>query len=189
MWKLLVISVAVALAPPPVAFRGRDSLPAGQKDKAIFAGGCFWGLESYFRKAPGVTATTVGYTGGTVEHPTYEQVCTKRTGHLEAIEIVFDSTETSYEALTKLFFEIREPVRADEPGGGADKLFHSAVFYLGDEQKVIAEGLIGGVAKKGYRVVTRVVEAGAFWPAEEYHQDYYEKLGKAPHCHTLPPQS
>ena len=74
-------------------------------------------------------------------------------------------------------------MRADEPGGGADKLFHSAVFYLGDEQKVIAEGLIGGVAKKGYRVVTRVVEAGAFWPAEEYHQDYYAKNGSSPYCH------
>jgi len=168
-----------------------EFVPAGQEvktppatAKAIFAGGCFWGLEYYFVKAPGVTSTTVGYTGGTVEKPTYQQVCGGRTGHLEAIEIVFDPTKTTYEALTKLFFEIHDPTQADGQGPDIGEQYRSAVFYLDDEQKATAEKLLAQLDKKGYKVVTRVVKASTFWPAEDYHQDYYEKHGKAPYCHV-----
>lgn len=157
------------------------TLPATAK--AIFAGGCFWGLEYYFVKAPGVISTTVGYTGGTVERPTYQQVCGGHTGHLEAIEIVFDPTKTTYEALTRLFFETHDPTQADGQGPDIGEQYRSAVFYLDDNQKAIAEKLLGQLGKKGYRVVTRVVKAGTFWPAEDYHQDYYEKHGKTPYCH------
>jgi peptide methionine sulfoxide reductase msrA/msrB len=168
-----------------------DFVPAGQgvtkkpaANKAIFAGGCFWGLEYYFAEAPGVTATTVGYTGGTVKNPTYYQVCNGRTGHLEAIEVVFDPTKTTYEALTKLFFEIHDPTQKDGQGPDIGEQYRSAVFYLDDEQKAIAERLLGELEKKGYKVATRVIPASTFWPAEDYHQDYYEKKGKKPYCHV-----
>jgi peptide methionine sulfoxide reductase msrA/msrB len=168
-----------------------EFIPEGQEakrkpvaNKAIFAGGCFWGLEYYFAKAPGVISTTVGYTGGHVDHPTYYQVCNGKTGHLEAIQIVFDPAKTSYEALTKLFFEIHDPTQKDGQGPDIGEQYRSAVFYLDDGQKAIAEELLGKLQKKGYHTVTRVVKASTFWPAEEYHQDYYEKKGKMPYCHV-----
>jgi peptide methionine sulfoxide reductase msrA/msrB len=166
-------------------------IPEGQEvkrkpatEKAIFAGGCFWGVEYYFAKAPGVISTTVGYTGGHVDHPTYRQVCSGKTGHLEAIEIVFDPAKTSYEALTKLFFEIHDPTQKNGQGPDIGEQYHSAVFYLNDDQKAIAEKLLGQLQKKGYKTVTRVVKANTFWPAEDYHQDYYKKTGKMPYCHV-----
>ena len=196
MWKLLTIAMIAALVALPIAFRTGTSDPSSEGSpardlaageewgKAVFAGGCFWGLQSYFREAPGVTATRVGYTGGTVEHPTHEQVCARRTGHLEAVEIAFDPAKTTYEALAKLFFTVRDPLRKDGEGPDAGEPYRSAVFYLDETQKAIAEGLLAQLGKKGHRVVTGVVKASTFWPAEAYHQDYYEKRGKAPYCHT-----
>ncbi|NTU53191.1 MAG: bifunctional methionine sulfoxide reductase B/A protein [Chlorobiaceae bacterium] len=152
--------------------------------KAVFAGGCFWGVEYHFRKVPGVKETTVGYTGGSTEHPTYEQVCDGRTGHAEAIEVEFDPSVVSYEHLARLFFEIHDPTQVDRQGPDRGTQYRSAVFYHDDQQRKIAEGLIEQLRSHGYDVVTSVEKAGEFWPAELYHQDYYEKSGRRPYCHV-----
>ena len=160
-----------------------DFSPA-PSNKAIFAGGCFWGVEHFFRAAPGVLSTRVGYTGGTVENPTYQQVCTGRTGHAEAIEVVFDPEKTTFETLAKLFFEIHDPTQVDGQGPDIGPQYRSVIFYNNDEEKRIAAKLIGRLQAKGLRVATQLVRAGAFWEAEDYHQDYYFKTGKTPYCHA-----
>jgi peptide methionine sulfoxide reductase msrA/msrB len=152
-------------------------------DTAIYSGGCFWGVEYYMKKAKGVISAEVGYTGGHTDHPTYEQVCSGTTGHLESIEVVFDPTKTTYEEVTRLFFEIHDPTEWNHQGPDWGEQYRSAVFYLNDEQKKTTEKLISLLKEKGYKVVTEVRKAGKFWPAEGYHQDYYEKNGHQPYCH------
>ena len=152
-------------------------------EKAIFASGCFWGTEYYFQKAPGVISTTVGYTGGHVDNPTYKQVCTDRTGHAEAVEVIYDPSKTSYEKLAKLFFETHDFTQLNRQGPDIGKQYRSAIFYLNDEQKNVALKLIEILKKKGFDVKTEVTKAGKFWPAEDYHQDYYKNNGKTPYCH------
>ncbi len=150
---------------------------------AIFAGGCFWGVEHYFDQEPGVISATSGYTGGHKEKPTYQEVCDHTTGHYEAVKVVYDPSKTSYEKLAKLFFEIHDPTQADGQGPDIGPQYRSAVFYANQEQKQIAEKLIRILKSKGYDVVTKVLPASTFWPAEDYHQDYYQKTGKQPYCH------
>ncbi len=154
-----------------------------QTDTAIFAGGCFWGVEYLMRKEPGVLSVMPGYIGGTVEHPTYEEVCRNQTGHAEAVRIIFDKSKVSYETLAKLFFEIHDPTEVDRQGPDIGKQYRSEVFYITMEQKVIVEKLIEQLKAKGYQIVTKVTPATAFWEAEEYHRDYYNKKGDAPYCH------
>jgi peptide methionine sulfoxide reductase msrA/msrB len=156
---------------------------SAKTDTAIFACGCFWGMEYYFSKAKGVLSTTVGYTGGRKNRPTYEDVCSHTTGHAEAVQVTFDPTKTSYGELAKLFFEIHDFTQVDRQGPDIGDQYRSAVFYRNDEQKKTAEKLIGILSNKGYKVATQVVPAGTFWKAEEYHQEYYEKTGKTPYCH------
>ncbi|NIA14400.1 MAG: bifunctional methionine sulfoxide reductase B/A protein [Nitrospiraceae bacterium] len=158
-------------------------VPREKNGRAIFAGGCFWGVEHYFREAPGVIETTVGYTGGKTEAPTYKEVCRHGTGHAEAIEVVYDKEETSYEALARLFFEIHDPTQVDRQGPDVGDQYRSAVFYIDEEQKEVAEKLIALLEEKGLKVATNLEKAGKFWPAEDYHQDYYAKNGKKPYCH------
>ena len=158
--------------------------PKQQTARAIFASGCFWGTEYYFQRVPGVISTTVGYTGGHVDNPTYKQVCTDTTGHAEAVEVMYDPSITSYEQLAKLFFETHDFTQLNRQGPDIGKQYRSAIFYLDDEQKQIAEQLIQTLKKKGYDVKTKIEKANKFWPAEQYHQDYYEKTGKLPYCHT-----
>ncbi len=152
--------------------------------KAIFASGCFWGTEYYLQRAPGVISTTTGYTGGHVDNPTYKQVCTDRTGHAEAVEVVYDPSKTSYEQLAKLFFETHDFTQLNRQGPDIGKQYRSAIFYLDDEQKQTAEKLIKILREKGFNVKTEVTKATRFWPAELYHQDYYNKTGKLPYCHV-----
>ena len=150
---------------------------------AIFAGGCFWGVEHYFDQEPGVISATSGYTGGHKAKPTYQEVCDHTTGHYEAVKVVYDPSKTSYEKLAKLFFEIHDPTQADGQGPDIGPQYRSAVFYANQEQKRIAEKLTRILKSKGYDVVTKVLPASTFWPAEDYHQDYYQKTGKQPYCH------
>ena len=151
--------------------------------KAIFAAGCFWGVEYYFKTAPGVLRTRVGYTGGTTVNPTYQEVCTNTTGHAEAIEVIFDPEKTNFEELCKLFFEIHDPTQLNRQGPDVGEQYRSAVFYLNQEQKQTTEKLINILKEKGLNVVTQVVPAAPFYEAEEKHQDYYNKTGSKPYCH------
>jgi len=162
-----------------------DFLPAQkQMETAIFAGGCFWGTEYHFQKQKGVISTQVGYIGGEKDNPTYEEVCENNTGYAEAVKIVFDPQEISYEELTKLFFEIHDPTQVDRQGPDVGKQYRSEIFYTNDEQKKIAEKLTKILENKGYDIATEITKADKFWDAEDYHQDYYRKKGGLPYCHT-----
>jgi peptide methionine sulfoxide reductase msrA/msrB len=162
-----------------------EFVPASQAktDTAIFAGGCFWGVEYYMAKIDGVISTEVGYTGGQKDNPTYKEVCAGTTGHYEAIEVVFDPAKTTYETVARMFFETHDPTQWNHQGPDFGEQYRSAVFYNSDEQKAVAERLIALLKGKGYAVVTELIPAKRFWKAEEYHQDYYEHKGSTPYCH------
>lgn len=161
-----------------------DFLPAEQVGRAIFAGGCFWGVEYFLERAEGVVATTVGYIGGSTENPTYRDVCSHTTGHAEAVEVLYDKRHTSFEKLARLFFDIHDPTQVNRQGPDIGDQYRSAIFYLDEQQKRVAERLIDLLEKKGLDIATRLEPAGTFWPAEDYHQDYYRKKGSQPYCHA-----
>jgi len=147
-------------------------------EQAIFAAGCFWGVQYYFDQVPGVTSTLVGYTGGTTENPTYEEVSTHTTGHGEAVLIEFDADTVSYETLVKQFFRMHDPTQLNRQGPDVGDDYRSAIFYVTDEQKEIAEQVKADLQSKfGGEIVTEITEAGPFYRAEEYHQKYTEKTG------------
>ena len=156
--------------------------------RTIFAGGCFWGVEYFLQEAPGVIRTMVGYTGGLTKNPTYEQVCSHTTGHAEAVEVIFDPLQTSFEKLARLFFEIHDPTQVDGQGPDLGNQYRSEIFYVGAEQKATAEKLIGELNSKGWKVATRLEPAGTFWPAETYHRNYYRHKGGQPYCHRPEPR-
>ena len=145
---------------------------------AIFAGGCFWCVESDFDTVPGVITTTSGYTGGHVANPSYEQVSAKHTGHAEAVEVVFDPQKVSYAQLVEFFWRSIDPTTKDRQFCDAGSPYRSAIFVRGPEQRAVAEGSLAALEKsKPFEapIVTEIVDASEFYPAEEYHQDYYRK--------------
>ncbi|HPD64861.1 MAG TPA: bifunctional methionine sulfoxide reductase B/A protein [Bacteroidia bacterium] len=152
-------------------------------DTAVFASGCFWGTEFYFQKAKGVISTQVGFTGGHTQNPTYKQVCQGNTGHAEAVMVVFNPAETSYEELAKLFFETHNPEQRNGQGPDIGHQYRSAIFYKDEQQKKIAESLMEILRQKGYKIATELNKFEKFWIAEDYHQDYYQKTGGTPYCH------
>jgi peptide methionine sulfoxide reductase msrA/msrB len=157
---------------------------AGRYGTAIFAGGCFWGVDYFMKKAPGVISVTSGYTGGWVKNPTYKEVCAGSTGHAEAVKIVYDPEKTSYEKLLKLFLEIHDPTQSGGQGPDLGDQYRSEIFYFNDDQKQIAEKNLKLLNDKGYKTTTRITKASEFYDAEAYHQDYYFKNGKMPYCHV-----
>jgi peptide methionine sulfoxide reductase msrA/msrB len=163
----------------------RDS--QGRTERAVFAAGCFWGVEYYFKQAPGVKSVTAGYTGGHTVRPTYEQVCTGTTGHVEAVQVTFDPNKTSYEQLARLFFEIHDFAQANGQGPDIGPQYRSVIFYANDRQRDVALHLIGLLKARGYTVRTRLAPLRPFWPAETYHQDHYGKTGGTPYCHLRRP--
>ncbi|MFO8010279.1 MAG: bifunctional methionine sulfoxide reductase B/A protein [Dehalococcoidia bacterium] len=156
--------------------------PERAEETAIFAGGCFWGVEYRFQNLDGVISTTVGYTGGHTDNPTYNEVCGGKTGHAEAVEVVFDPGVISYEELARFFFETHDPTQVNRQGVDYGEQYRSAIFYTSEEQKQVAESLIEKLEANGYKVATQVEPAGDFWPAEEYHQDYFSKKDYQPSC-------
>ncbi len=159
-------------------------VPQGEEDQtAIFAGGCFWGVEHLLKQVPGVLSVESGYIGGDVPNPTYEQVSTGKTGHAEAVRILFDPEKVSYETPAKMFFEIHDPEQANGQGPDLGPQYRSEIFYTTPQQEEIARKLIEQLKAKGYQVVTKVTPASTFWKAEDYHQNYYTKTGKQPYCH------
>jgi len=152
-------------------------------DTAYFASGCFWGTQFWFEKTDGVVSTRVGYTGGHLDNPSYKDVCTGKTGHAEAVEVVYDTRKTNYETLVKLFFEIHDQSQVDRQGPDVGEQYRSELFYTKEEQKSIAERLIEYLKSKGLSVATKVTKASQFWEGEDYHQHYYEKRDGTPYCH------
>lgn len=153
-------------------------------EKVYFASGCFWGTEYFFMKAPGVIETSVGYMGGHKKNPTYQEVSTGKTGHLETTEIVYDPSKTTYGDLVRLFFETHDFTQTDGQGPDIGSQYLSAIFYKNDEQKAIAEKYVDILKDKGYRVATKLISAPKFWKAEDYHQEYYNNKGGTPYCHA-----
>ncbi len=150
---------------------------------AYLASGCFWGTEYWLKKALGVTQTTVGYSGGTTENPSYEEVCSGTTGHAETTKVEYDDTETNYEEVLKIFFETHDPSQKNRQGPDMGTQYRSAIFYQNETEKETALQLIEQLKSKGIDVVTELVPFKTFWEAEDYHQNYYFKKGQIPYCH------
>jgi methionine-S-sulfoxide reductase len=165
--------------------------PAGKPAKeavATLAGGCFWCTEAVFERMKGVSDVVSGYIGGHVKNPTYEQVCAKKTGHAEAVEIYYDPTVTSYEELLEVFFKTHDPTTLNQQGGDVGPQYRSSVFYHNEEQKQIAAKYIDKLNKSGdfnRPIVTLLEKAEKFYPAEEYHQDYYRLNPNAGYCRVV----
>ena len=155
-------------------------------ERAILAGGCFWGMQDLIRKHPGVISTRVGYSGGDLPNATYDKVKNGDTGHAESIEVEFDPAKTSYREILELFFQIHDPTTKDRQGNDIGSQYRSAIFHLSDAQRSVALDTIKDVDASGIwpgKVVTEVAPAGAFWEAEVEHQDYLEKFPNGYTCH------
>jgi peptide-methionine (S)-S-oxide reductase len=150
----------------------------------MFGAGCFWGIESAFQQVPGVTATAVGYAGGTLPNPTYEQVCSDRTGHAEVVHVEYDPSVVSYDELLRVFWSIHNPTTPNRQGPDIGSQYRSAIFYYTPEQEAAARASKEELDNSGRHrkpVVTEITAAPTFYRAEEYHQKYYEKHGRS-HC-------
>jgi peptide-methionine (S)-S-oxide reductase len=151
-------------------------------EKATFGAGCFWHVEEAFQNLKGVLSTTVGYTGGTLKNPTYEDVCTDKTGHAEVIELTYDPKKITYEELLRVFWDIHNPTTKNRQGPDVGTQYRSAIFYHSPEQKTVAELSKKDLEQSGRyskKIVTEITEATTFYPAEEYHQRYLSKHGLA----------
>jgi peptide methionine sulfoxide reductase msrA/msrB len=177
---------------PLFAQSGAEAVSSGQTALATFAGGCFWGMEELFRAIPGVIDTTVGYTGGALDNPTYNHVKNGNTGHAETLQIEYDPARLSYDALLEFFFRIHDPSTPNRQGNDIGTQYRSAIFYHTEEQRAAAERMKALVDQSGkWRkpVVTEIVPAGPFYPAEDYHQDYLQKHRGGYTCHFVRPWS
>jgi peptide-methionine (S)-S-oxide reductase len=154
-------------------------------EKATFAAGCFWGVEQTFRQIPGVSSTRVGYIGGTTADPNYKQVCNGDTGHAEAVEITYDPSKVNYADLLRVFWENHDPTQLNRQGPDWGTQYRSAVFFHSPGQQALAQSskdALGAAVERPRRIVTQIVPAAEFFPAEDYHQQYLEKRGLAS-CH------
>jgi peptide-methionine (S)-S-oxide reductase len=154
---------------------------------ATFGAGCFWGVEYVFERVPGVLRTEVGYAGGHTENPTYRDVCSHGTGHAEVLRVEFDPSVVSYDQLLEVFWAMHDPTQVNRQGPDVGDQYRSAIFTSSDEQQRAAEASRDAAQAKFDRpIATEIVSAGPFWPAEDYHQRYYDKNGHEPYCHVVP---
>ena len=151
--------------------------------KAYFAGGCFWGMEYLFEHKDGVISATSGYMGGSLSDPSYRDVTSGETGHLETVEIIYNPAEVSYEELAKFFFEIHDPTQTNGQGPDIGSQYLSAVFFQNNSEKETVQKLIDMLNDKGYDIATRLIPAQTFWTAEDYHQNHYDRNQQKPYCH------
>ncbi len=152
-------------------------------ETAYFASGCFWGTQFHLNKAPGVIETVVGYMGGELENPSYEQVKTGETDHVETVMVLYDPDKITYTQLARLYFETHDFTQIGGQGPDIGSQYRSVIFYCNDEQQMLAEELIETLNTMGYNVATSLEPASIFWIAEDYHQNYYDKSGQTPYCH------
>jgi peptide-methionine (S)-S-oxide reductase len=170
--------------------RGRhQNLKSGYGEQAVetatFGAGCFWGVEAAFQQVPGVVSTCVGYIGGTLDSPTYQDVCTNTTGHAEVVQVIYDPLKTSYDNLLRVFWQNHDPTTLNRQGPDVGTQYRSVIFYHTPEQEAAAHASKRGLERAGAfkrPIVTEIAAASAFWRAEEYHQQYLEKRGLA-QCH------
>lgn len=168
-----------------LSLNAQEMSDSKQYARALFASGCYWGTEFYMQQADGVIETNVGYAGGHVANPSYKEVCTGTTGHAETVEVIYDPAVTDYETLCRLFFETHDPTQVDRQGPDIGTQYRSAIFYLNEEQKEIAERLKGLLEDKGLDIATEITGGATFYrEQEEYHHDYYQKKGGTPYCHA-----
>lgn len=160
-----------------------DNLEKGRYETAVLAGGCFWGVEYYLQKMEGIESVVSGYTGGHVKNPTYKEVCTGRTGHAEAVKVIYDPDKVSYEDVVRTFLEIHDPTQINRQGPDIGEQYRSAIFYMNEYQRKIADKLLNILREKGYDISTQLTRASEFYEAESYHQDYYFEKGTTPYCH------
>lgn len=154
---------------------------------AYFGAGCFWGVEYVFKRVPGVLKTEVGYMGGDLKNPSYEEVCEGDTGHAEVLSIEFDSSKIKYSKLLEVFFKCHDPTTIDRQGPDIGNQYRSCIFYLNDNQKIEAENYLKKYEEEiGKKIVTEIVPASNFYSAEKYHQNYYDRKGAKPYCHIVP---
>lgn len=191
---LVVAAAACGNADPtqkkatPRVERPAPPTASGATEVGYFAGGCFWGVEHFLEQMPGVVAVESGYMGGAKGSPTYDEVSNGDSGHAETVRVTFDPQTIGYAAVAKRFFEIHDPTEVDRQGPDIGTQYRSAVFVTGPEQRAVVEDLIGKLKANGYAVATTVHDAGQFWLAEDYHQDYYVRTQKKPYCHTPVPR-
>ncbi|MGH2722792.1 MAG: peptide-methionine (S)-S-oxide reductase MsrA [Actinomycetota bacterium] len=158
-----------------------------EHEKATFGAGCFWGVEYVLRRVPGVLEVRVGYSGGFTENPTYEEVCSHTTGHAEVAQVTFDPGVVSYEQLLEVFWAMHDPTQVDRQGPDIGDQYRSVIFTHSEEQRAAAEGSTERARSRfPAPIATKVQPLTAFYPAEDYHQEYYAKTGHEPYCHTVP---
>jgi peptide methionine sulfoxide reductase msrA/msrB len=188
MRSLLVLIFAALLASCSSQQSGqhKKTTSAAKTDGvAYFAGGCFWGVEHFLEKMDGVEEVDSGYAGGATSNPSYKDVLYKDTGHLEAVRVRYHSDQVDFKSIAKRFFEIHDPTQKDGQGPDIGAQYLSAVFYTSPEQKGDTQALISKLESRGFKVATELRKFSKFWPAEDYHQDYYVKSGKKPYCHGV----
>ena len=154
-----------------------------ETEEIIVAGGCFWGVQYYLDRLPGVLKTEVGYSGGSLDHPSYDAVCGQKTGHYEALRIVFDSDKTNLTTVIQYFFEIHDPAQKNGQGPDLGPQYLSAVFYYDDKQRRCVQFVMDELSAMDYDLSTRLLPVSTFWPAENYHQHYYQRQDAMPYCH------
>lgn len=161
-----------------------EPLDTPKYKKAYFAGGCFWGVEYNLEKLKGVSSVESGYMGGNLKNPSYKEVSSGKSGHLETVEVTYNPKEISYEDIAKMFFEIHDPTQTDGQGPDIGRQYHSAIFTSDKKEKEIIKKLINILKSKGLHIATKIFNKKPFYKAEDYHQDYYKNSGKTPYCHS-----